>query len=304
MKLKHLAAIFAFTIFVAFAALYYFAFYEPGPQNTAFSPSLPKNAETGVALALKDQETLVLSWQNLPTSTSRIDIFRAKLACESWSKWKTAEIQDPSSGSVEIKVNENLASGYCLYFEAISKSGEALWSSTPINQIAYLGGGTPPPQGQPNGPGTLNQPPPAPPPLGSPPATPTSTPQSQPTSTPPSQPPSGGETTSTPSQSTPIVPDIVHTENFWVDHVNQKIEIGWQNMPSGTDKIIVSRSATSTGPWTKLFEQQGPFENKPYVIRLLDETINSPQYYKLEAFSSSNAILQTFGPLLLSALNP
>lgn len=302
MKLKHFAAIFAFTIAVAFAILYYVAFYEPKPQETnivSISPSTPKSEETGVVIGIKNGETLILSWQNLPSGTSHIDIFRAKLACENWSKWKTAEIKDSSQGSVEIKANENISSD-CFYFKAVSGSGTQLWSSAPQNQVGYLGGGTPPPQGQPNGPGTPNQPPP-PPPSGTPPTAPTSTPPSQSTSTPPPPPPSQNPT-STPSQPTSTVPDIIHTESFWVGHVNQKIEIGWQNMPSGTDKIIVSRSTASEGPWTKLFEQQGPFENKPYVIRLVDETINSPQYYRLEAFSSSGAILQTFGPLLLPAL--
>ncbi|MBI2034043.1 MAG: hypothetical protein HYT13_03015 [Candidatus Liptonbacteria bacterium] len=308
MKLKHLAAIFAFTIFVAFAILYYTAFYEPSSEEdigTAFSPTIPKSEGSRVAIGIKDQKTLVLSWQNLPTGTSRIDVFRARLACENWSKWKTTAIEDPNQGSVEIKIYENLSSGYCIYFEAISRSGEALWSSTPLNQIAYLGSSTPPPQGQTSGPGTPSEP------LSS-------TSQSEPTSTSTETQTTSTttettstttettststETTSTTTESTSTVLDIVHTENFWVEHVNQRIEIGWQNMPSGTDKIVVSRSVVSEGLWKKLFEQQGPFENKPYVIRLLDETIDSPQYYKLEALSSSGAILQTFGPLLLPAL--
>ncbi len=304
MKLKHLAAVFALTIFVAFAVLYYVAFYKPEPQDTniiAISPSTPKSDETGVTIGIKDGKTLILSWQNLPIGTSQIDVFRAKLACESWSKWKTTAIQDPSSGSVEIKANENISSD-CFYFKAISGSGAQTWSSAPQGQIAYLSGGSPLPQGQTNGPETPSQPPPA---------TPTSTSQPQPTSTPPPPPPQNPTSTSNPTTTYSYYnpqgggttsTNPVHTENFWVEHVNQRIEIGWQNMPSGTDKIVVSRSAVSEGLWTKLFEQQGPFENKPYVIRLLDETINSPRYYKLEAFSSSGATLQTFGPLLLSAL--
>ena len=309
MKLKHLAAVFAFTILVAFAILYYVAFYKQEPQDTniiAISPSAPKPDVAGVTIGIKDEKTLILSWQNLPTGTSRIDIFRAKLACESWSQWKTTAIEDPNQGSVEIKSNENISSN-CFYFKAVSGSGAQLWSSTPQSQIAHLDGGSPSPQEQPKGSGIPNQPTPPP---GSPPATLTSSTQSQPTNTPPPPPlqnptstsnptttynyynPQGGGTTST---------NPIHTENFWVEHVNQRIEIGWQNMPSGTDKIVVSRSVASGGPWSKLFEQQGPFENKPYVIRLLDETINSPRYYKLEALSSGTT-LQTFGPLLLPAL--
>lgn len=307
MKLKHLAAIFAFTIFVAFAILYYVAFYKPEPQDTniiALSPSAPKSEGTGVTIGIKDGKTLILSWQNLPTGTSRIDVFRAKLACESWSKWKTTEVKDPNQGSVEIKANENISSN-CFYFKAVSESGAQLWSSTPQSQIAYLNGGSTSQTGESNGgqnqqtsqstsTSTSNQT------QGQ---TSTST-ATQTTSTATQTTSTTAQPTSTPTQSTSTVPDIVHTENFWVEHVNERIEIGWQNMSSGTQKIAVSRSTTENGPWIKLFEQQGPFENKPYVIRLLDETIDSPRYYKLEALSSSGATLQTFGPLLLLALNP
>jgi len=92
-------------------------------------------------------------------------------------------------------------------------------------------------------------------------------------------------------------PTIPH---FWVQHVNRKIEIGWNDLPVGTVQIIVSRSGAMDGPWSQLLLQNQPVTTN-YVIRLVDNTIGEAYYYKLDA-NGNNGILGTFGPELLPPL--
>ena len=85
--------------------------------------------------------------------------------------------------------------------------------------------------------------------------------------------------------------------SFWVEHVNQSIEIGWQNIPANVNTILVARSASSTGPWGTI-TQQNPGENGSYSLQLVDNSLNEPYYYLMTAFNGSTTVA-TYGPVYL-----
>ncbi|MEK7212078.1 MAG: hypothetical protein AAB686_00175, partial [Patescibacteria group bacterium] len=89
-------------------------------------------------------------------------------------------------------------------------------------------------------------------------------------------------------------------ENFWVIYRDQAIEIGWQNLDASVTNVIVYRSALEAGPWSQLLKHQYSSSSGPTAIRITDDTINDPYYYKMEARDSANAVLTTYGPVLLS----
>ena len=93
----------------------------------------------------------------------------------------------------------------------------------------------------------------------------------------------------------------MHTESFWVEHVNGAIEIGWQNLPSATTHVLVGRSANQTGPWATLLQQNNPVITEPYFIRVIDQSLNNPYYYRLTASAGSQTVA-TYGPIFLDRL--
>ncbi len=90
--------------------------------------------------------------------------------------------------------------------------------------------------------------------------------------------------------------------NFWVQHTDNKIDIGWQNPPAGTTKFIVSRSQNQNGPWSAVLTQQNPPSGGPYSIKILDHTLYEPYYYKMDVYGAQNNITATYGPEHLPAL--
>jgi len=270
---------------------------------------------------------VTLAWSNLPAGTEKIDIFRTKKGQEAWSTWKTVNI-DPSMlalGSVVIQSAEDLGN-YYFYTAAVgaAQNGNAssgasgagnnasgtgpaiivLWqsSSTVIeppppapgaasstNQGSTGNTSTPPASSS-----TQNTLPPVPPPA---PPQPTSSANGTHASSTPPQPGSTSTATYyTPSGqisgsgSEPIRPD------FWVDHVNSGIEIGWHNLGAGIGAIIVYRSPNQNGPWTELFTQRDPVS--PSSIRIFDNTLYTPHYYRMETIQN-HAVAGQYGPLFL-----
>jgi hypothetical protein len=269
--------------------------------------------------------TLIIVWKNLPGDTAKINIFRTgACAISDWEIWKIINVFGLQAGAVEIALK--LSEARCDFSyrtETASQGGKTSWSSNPLLPEDVL----PPDFAMPTStPATVTDPPPPQPPNApstSPPSgTPSSTPQPgessstpsstalspQPTSTPSSTPSSPSPTSSTPEQNTYYTPQstVSGYENpqsgqFWVQHVNQNIECGWQNLPSGTTAIVILRSAQPSGPWGSLIEQGNPDVVGPSVIRLVDDTLNTSQYYLLEA-KSGGTVLQTFGPVLLAPI--
>lgn len=256
---------------------------------------------------------LVLQWNNLPKGTQRVTIYRSELGTEDWKHWKTFDIDATTiaSGFIEIKTNEDMR-GYSFYAEAVatgtgnssSTGGEGsetivLWqsSSTVVEDI---------PPKHPAITGIS--------PTSTAPGTNTTTTPSTPAPETPS--PSTTSTTQTPSSTTQgsqsttttgvyYAPDgtitgtiEIQRNDFWVDHINRSIEVGWQHLPSGTKEIVVYRSQQSAGPWLELFRQADPVS--PSSLRVLDNTLYTAHYYRMDARSSAG-ILKSYDPVFLPA---
>ena len=263
----------------------------------------------------KDSKTVVITWEYLPASTKKIDIYRTpKTDKEDWKKWKTVTIGEgaASGGSFEIKTQGENMNNYEFYFQAVggggSASGTASGTGSGAEEVTWTSSSTvvtPPPPPAPTsttGGGSSNPPsstPPAPP-------TPSSTPSTTPTSTnpPPDSPPAQPLNQIyyyTPTGQLSGTSSLTNTDNFWVVHTNNKIEIGWQNFPSSTDAIVIYRSQNQNGPWLQLLRQEGSGFAGPYVIGLLDNTLSQAYYYKIQALDDSNPVAG-YGPVLLNPL--
>src|SRR6185437_14903912 len=66
------------------------------------------------------------------------------------------------------------------------------------------------------------------------------------------------------------------TGNFWVQQIDQKIQIGWQNLPPETTSIVIERSQNENGPWTTVLEQQISASTASYSIQIVDDTFGVP----------------------------
>lgn len=263
--------------------------------------------------------TLTISWKNLAKDTIRIRVFRSG-ACtiEEWQLWKIINVHGMTEGIVEIALKLSEANcTFAYYTETANEAGNVSWRSSaapastdvppnltvPTSTVATVS--DPPPN---------PPPPPAPPPAAPPPTTPTSTPTSTTPTTPTSSATSStpGTTTSTPSgperntyytpQSTVSGYDNPPAGEFWIQHTHQYLEIGWQNLPATTGRIIVYRGDTSSGPWEVLLDQTSPDPTGPYVIRLSDDSLTEPHYYRLEA-QNNGIVTGSYGPYLLEALS-
>ncbi|MEY4731335.1 MAG: hypothetical protein RL681_281 [Candidatus Parcubacteria bacterium] len=279
---------------------------QPAPEVTIY--------RTGTA----KRPTLTITWKNLAKDTVRINVFRSgACAIDEWTLWKIINVYGMSDGIVEIALKLSEANcTFSYYTETTNGSGNVNWRSAagpastnippdltvPTSTVATVS--DPPPQ---------TPPPAAPPPSAPPPtatSTPTSTPSASPTSTATSTSGSSTSTAPGPDQHTYYTPQstVSGYENppageFWVQHTHQYIEIGWQNLPATTGRIIVYRGDTTTGPWEVLLDQTSPDPTGPYIIRLSDDSITDPHYYRLEA-QHDGIVTGSYGPYLLQALAP
>jgi hypothetical protein len=284
---------------------------------------------------------LTLTWTNLPAGTTKVNIYRSpRGGAEVWTKWKTITI-DPNQhggGSIDILTTDNV-SLFTFYTEATytpppgsssSTSGTGgngpgdgtgggeiiLWQSSstfaepppvipPITQnptSTTTGGGQGGGQGSTStatssDPGTQNLGPTASSTTGG--GAPSSTGSGSGTG-------SGNGTGGSPDGNYYYTPSGAISGsgtsthgNFWVEHVNQSIEIGWQGISSDTDTAIVYRATDEGGPWTELLRQANTPTN--YSIRLLDNTLSTPHWYKMEAKDGVSTIA-TYGPTYLPAI--
>ncbi|GEM_PF-956367 len=367
-------------ILIAGSAGYYFYYRQPAgkivpsapaggaAQTSATSTSQtipPSGASPQVNLNLKGTSTVAVKWQDLPAGTNIVAIYRSLTGTNKWVRWQTissalkgvnGEVSTLTNGAADIPIGkkENLSS-YAYYFQAISGSGNPLFTSAsaqsgspqspsqspgqPQNgqnsslnfggsgsgsSTAPIGGfnlvmaasSAPSNQTQNNGfnqgnggssstPPQPPQPPASPAPTGTPPVNPNPpapAASSTATSTIPKSIPTG--TVSVAVQGMYYSPDGTPTgsgtqeANFWVLHVNDAVEIGWQNLPANTNDIIVYRSASASGPWVKLLEQKNPIITEPSFVRLADNTIGTTYYYRLDAYAGA-AQIATYGPVLL-----
>jgi hypothetical protein len=83
--------------------------------------------------------------------------------------------------------------------------------------------------------------------------------------------------------------------------VNNFIEMGWQDLASSTDRLVVFRGTGAEGPWDTLLEQHFPVVVGPYTFRIVDSSASAPHYYLLRTYVGETE-LEEFGPLLLDAV--
>lgn len=276
-------------------AVAFFVFYQNRTIRVAEPPSLEdcmrtiegfKEGGLEVIVCMREDGTLILLWENVPEGTSQINIYRADRERGEWGLWRSIPVGE-TSGGVEIGIQG--PGDFTYYLETARRDGTATWRSenAPEEPSGASGTGTAPT-------GSISEPP------SPPPAPRNGTPPSLPP--PPSPPQSGGsgeEGVYYTPQGEIISTSTIDLGDFWVQHVHQRIELGWKNLSDGTDKIVIDRSKTQTGGYKQLLQIDNP--NQSDFIRIVDETIDQDYYYKMEALQGTS-ILEVYGPVLLPHL--
>jgi hypothetical protein len=275
----------------------------PTPQPPAI-PAPP--SVSFVVQKSKSGNSFFVQWQNLPTGTTGLNIFRGKTGTpeNTWLLWRTLSISsgDLTNGNGEINLGTTNEDGYSFYVQAINGGGGGdggvpLWTSSSTAPIVT----TSTPE-QPGNDGGQNPP------------TPSSTPGNNPPNNPPpgQNPSSTGQSNNnppTPTGTPYYSPEVqisgygaAQTGNFWVQHVDQKIQIGWQNLPPEAIDVVINRSQNQNGPWATVLEQQNSGGTGSYSIQLVDDTFGVPFYYELNAMVGTSTIA-TYGPVYLQPEN-
>ncbi len=260
---------------------------------------------------------LILRWNDLPSETEYLNIFRSPAGRESWSLWKTISIASSSraEGVVEIAVESGF--DYSYYVEAArggaangtstnaNTNGQILWTSSSTQPVIL---GETPPSTAPSSTPTIGAQQP-----GNGTGTPANGGQNQnqagaQSSTPASVPNSPAENTNPSGTITYYTPQVqisatstAQTGTFWVQHTDNQIEIAWQNLPPETRRLVIFRSANQSGPWVNVLTQTSPYTMQ-YSLKLVDEALHSPHYYKMEIFTADNTLISSYGPVYLPAL--
>ncbi len=273
-------------------------------QNNAAATSTPEIVQPSISLTIqksKQSNQITIRWANLPNGATRLDIFISKKDQNKWSLWKSVTLtrNELVGGSASFSVNSTIASGgYDFYAEAHSSGGgndsSPLWTSSSTEPVHTTS--TPPTGGSPPPPAPPPPVAPPPPPAGGPPLVPPPTPS--PSSSSPTD--QNGVTYYYTPQQTISGSSTAQTATFWAQHVNNTVEVGWQNLPPNSTEVVISRAPTSTGPWTAILDQKNP-EIQSYSIGLIDNSLNETFYYKMDALNGSVNI-GTYGPIELLPL--
>jgi hypothetical protein len=306
------------------------------PSNPTFpsrpSAEPPAPATPSVTLGIEQQgknKKLLVSWANLPASTTALGIFR-KLTGTTSTGQLIAIIQvagdQLANGGFLLDLGHSDETGYSFYAEAVgdeegggngggtstSPSSTVFWTSDilipePPNSPSSTDEGS----GNGNGgneaasssatstPGNSN-------------ATSSQNPGSgsggnetgsgNGTSSVSSGNGAGPSSQSGDSYYTPQIQGIGGSADygtFWVQHANQNIEINWQNLPGDVTSIVIARSESSTGPWNQILQEENPSVNGSSSIQLVDGTVGDPYYYEMTAFTGTTTIA-IFGPEYLA----
>ena len=268
-------------------------------------PAAPKTPKVTLAVQKsKSGNVLAVQWENLPEDTAALDIFRSTKGKNDWSLWKTIALtaDELGGGSAEFDIGNSTFANYSFYIEAVSSGGgdhagnptnamgqTILWISSSTDAIVTTS--TTPNQ---------NQAPPA--------AAPPEPPQLQP----PAPQPQSQNSSSAPNSPAPTSAGIPYytpqikisgygtsqTGIFWVQHVDQKIQIGWQDLPPQTTSVVILRSPGESGPWSAELTQGNSGTNNSYSIQIVDDTVGGAYYYKMDALAGSTTVA-IYGPVYL-----
>jgi len=286
-----------------------------GNGNSSAAPAIPAApAAPSVSLVIQKSgktNTLVVNWANLPDGTTELNIFRAKNSSSTpqWALWKTVQVGNADTGSAEFNLT-NSDLGYQYYVQATGKNptgdggGPAtnvLWTSSSTTPMTTTS--TVPTTGNNNGNGGGQN------------NNTSSTNTTTTTSNNGNNGTSGNSTTTgtggngnAPTGNAYYNPQVQITGygttlgSFWVEHVNQSIEVGWQNLPTSTDELIFYRSTTQDGPWNQFLKQKNPGSTGSYSLQIVDGTLGDPYYYQMVAYANGVTV-GTYGPIYLPAAN-
>lgn len=292
----------------------------PGPPAPPPPPSVNYSVVTS-----RSGNSFQINWCNLPENTVALDILRKLKSGETpWELWKQIKIEDgsPSCASASFNIGYYTFAAYTFNIEAVGNitgtagniTGQKItWSSGPgtapvtASTTSAISSNT-----NTSGTNTAN--------TNTSSSTQTNTNSSTSTATATSSPASGNTTTAsttsssgtssaTPSGTPYYNPQIQLNGyglppqgNFWVEYVNGKIEIGWQDLPTSTNSIAILRGASDSGPWTTILAQSDINPTGPSTIQIVDNTLDQTSYYELEAESGSN-IVASYGPVSLPPLS-
>jgi hypothetical protein len=309
---KKTAVFICIGIAVLIGAAFFIARSARTPQKTPI-PSSPSNASAvppapipkpTPSIAIFVQKTkngirLTVQWEHLPDGTVKIEIFRTTNPNSPGVLIDTFMIASSSlaGGSASFDLTGKKQDGY-YYGTAAGDDGLPLFKSTPTTPVNVSSTPASQPAPSSNSGNGASEPPPS---------SPSSSPQTQNGNAPPENNTSGGTDTSTVTYYTPQgdisgTASTTATENFLVQHVDQKIQIGWQNLPIDTDLIVVSRSASDDGPWVAVLTQNNPVVDAPYSVQIVDDTLGDAYYYKMDGYGDNGAT-STYGPILLGPLS-
>ncbi|HVM76947.1 MAG TPA: hypothetical protein VMU07_02220 [Candidatus Paceibacterota bacterium] len=275
----------------------------PPPPPPSVSLYLTKNGKNN---------SLVVQWANLPNNTLELNIFRGIGSNTSTYKlWETLLINlNLLNGSAIFSLGVNDLK-YQYYVQALGTAETSGTSGAPGNETSTIvwdsttpitpSTSTPPTD---NG-GNQNN-------GTNPTSTATSTNQNNNNAS------STQNTTTTPTSTATTTTDATHAGNpfynpqvqitgygqangsFWVQHSNQNIEIGWQNLASDTTDIIFYRAQNNDGPYDQFLEQANPGSTGSYSLQLVDAYTDQPLYYEMIAWQGSSAS-ETYGPVYVPA---
>ncbi len=300
---------------------------SPAATSTSPAPSAPPRV-TLVIEGSGRSRRLVVQWSGLPQGTDALNVFRGKTGTptEGWSLWKTISVAPGllAEGTSSIFLGNGSLAGYSFYVQAVGTgngnatgtgTGTGTSGSSGNQTVMWTSGITEPAtatstastsgtnsQGSlSTGTGTATG--------TSSTATTTATSSTTTTATASTSVSSSSGSTSSGGASYPngipyynpqaqITAYGTTSVNFSVQHVNQSIQMEWRDLPTSTNLIVISRSPSSSGPWSQLLAQNNPGTTGSYSLSLVDGTLNDPYYYLLVA-SQNSSTLATYGPVYL-----
>lgn len=258
---------------LVFAAIFisgYYWFRSPShlssPKSTASAgdPQISLEVTT-----VPGNNSLVVTWQDLASSTRELRVYRAHKGTNNWSFWKNISVPSGSQAGNAAALTGSGASfsTYSYYVQAMGGGGPPAGGSGGSGG----GGGSPPQE-------VLWTSPPEDPPVSPSPPPPSPSPSPQ----------SGGT-------SPPPIP------TFQVSHSNNLVEVTWQDLPAATTFLVISRSQNPGGPWGTFFTETNPITKGPYTARIADTTPAISYYYEITVYNGTTPI-NTYGPIYVSAL--
>lgn len=311
-------------IIIAFAAVggfflwtLYHGLQLPAPGGTAApavapAPQIPPPPSVTFSVrTARSGNTFIVQWQNLPANTVALNIFRRpKAATSPWSLWKQVPLSsnELTSGQASFNIGSYTFASYSFSVETVgsltnasgTEAGQTItWTSSSTTATITSSSTT----------ATTNTT------SNTTTATSTTTTNTTTTASTTTVASSTAATSTTSTSSAPppsgtpyYNPQIElsgygsgQTGNFWVEYVDKKIEIGWQNLPTSTTAIAVLRAPDSSGPWTTILTRSGIDPTGPSTIQIVDDTLGETSYYELEA-KGGGAIIAIYGPVSLPPL--